>query len=213
MNFTQIALGCIVSLGLACSPGATVDPVAQASPTVAPAQLTAAEKDMHELSIIWGNLDRSDKNPATFEPQYLKLKNRIESWPAQEPGRGVAQEMLELLEAHFVDVKNFTKASRHLQSLRDSGSPDLEDETSKLKAKLGGRVKFFLARTEKFHSLTLDYCRESGAMPYIRGKGIASLRAPKWQLKEWYNLPEGKEHLEVTDFRGQTLVMMNFQSW
>ena len=37
--------------------------------------------------------------------------------------------------------------------------------------------------------------------------------APKWEVKTWANIPEGRSSYEVTDFRGRVLCLFNFQSW
>lgn len=43
--------------------------------------------------------------------------------------------------------------------------------------------------------------------------GIIGQRAPKWKVAEWYNLPEGTEKIEVTDFTGKIVYLFSFQSW
>lgn len=37
--------------------------------------------------------------------------------------------------------------------------------------------------------------------------------APKWEVDEWHQLPDGVESLDVSDFRGKVLFMYSFQSW
>ena len=41
--------------------------------------------------------------------------------------------------------------------------------------------------------------------------GIMGEEAPKFNIGKWHQLPEGKDDLEITDFRGKTLVMLLFQ--
>ncbi len=43
--------------------------------------------------------------------------------------------------------------------------------------------------------------------------GIEGQEAPKWDIDKWFNLPEGKEKLEISDFRGRVLMLYNYQSW
>ncbi len=43
--------------------------------------------------------------------------------------------------------------------------------------------------------------------------GIVGEAAPTWEIEKWFNLPEGKEKLEISDFRGKVLILFNFQSW
>lgn len=44
-------------------------------------------------------------------------------------------------------------------------------------------------------------------------KGIEGEQAPNWDITEWFNLPDGKEKLEISDFRGRVLMLYNYQSW
>lgn len=43
--------------------------------------------------------------------------------------------------------------------------------------------------------------------------GIVGEPAPKWDIETWFNLPEGKDALEISDFRGKVLLLFNYQSW
>jgi len=43
--------------------------------------------------------------------------------------------------------------------------------------------------------------------------GIEGEQAPKWDIDTWFNLPEGKQKLEISDYRGRVLMLFNFQSW
>ncbi len=45
------------------------------------------------------------------------------------------------------------------------------------------------------------------------GKGIEGNDAPKWDIDKWFNLPDGKQKLEISDFRGRVLMLYNYQSW
>ncbi|RMH19407.1 MAG: TlpA family protein disulfide reductase [Acidobacteria bacterium] len=47
-----------------------------------------------------------------------------------------------------------------------------------------------------------------GQRPGIRGQ-----RAPAWQVDAWFNLPAGRDRLDVSDFRGKVLYVFCFQSW
>ncbi len=44
-------------------------------------------------------------------------------------------------------------------------------------------------------------------------RGIRGQAAPKWQVQEWFNLPAGKQALDITDYRGKVLYLYCFQSW
>jgi len=46
-----------------------------------------------------------------------------------------------------------------------------------------------------------------------RRLGIEGQAAPAWGVREWINLPEGKERLDVSDFRGRVVYLYGFQSW
>jgi thiol-disulfide isomerase/thioredoxin len=37
--------------------------------------------------------------------------------------------------------------------------------------------------------------------------------APEWEVGPWYQLPDGKESLDIADFKGKVLYMYCFQSW
>lgn len=37
--------------------------------------------------------------------------------------------------------------------------------------------------------------------------------APQWEVGPWYQLPEGKDSLDISDFKGKVLYMYCFQSW
>ena len=44
-------------------------------------------------------------------------------------------------------------------------------------------------------------------------KGIQGAKAPLINISTWYQLPEGKEKLEITDYEGKIIVMLFFQYW
>jgi thiol-disulfide isomerase/thioredoxin len=44
-------------------------------------------------------------------------------------------------------------------------------------------------------------------------KGIESQKAPLINISTWYQLPEGKKELEITDYKGKVIVMLFFQHW
>ncbi len=43
--------------------------------------------------------------------------------------------------------------------------------------------------------------------------GIVGQQAPHWDVSKWHQLPEGKDELDITDFRGKVLYLYFFQSW
>lgn len=44
-------------------------------------------------------------------------------------------------------------------------------------------------------------------------RGILNQPAPKWEVKQWFNLPDGKQALEVADLRNKVIYLYCFQSW
>ena len=44
-------------------------------------------------------------------------------------------------------------------------------------------------------------------------RGILNQPAPKWEVRQWFNLPEGKLALEVADFQNKVIYLYCFQSW
>ncbi|MFQ5707888.1 MAG: redoxin domain-containing protein [bacterium] len=46
-----------------------------------------------------------------------------------------------------------------------------------------------------------------------RHRGIINQKAPTWGVTEWYQLPQGKKSLDVTDFKGKVIYLFCFQSW
>ena len=47
----------------------------------------------------------------------------------------------------------------------------------------------------------------------LGARGIEGEPAPSWGVREWINLPEGAETLDVEDYRGKVLYLFGFQSW
>ena len=44
-------------------------------------------------------------------------------------------------------------------------------------------------------------------------KGIQGQKAPLLNVSDWYQLPEGKDKVEITDYRGKIVVLLFFQHW
>lgn len=44
-------------------------------------------------------------------------------------------------------------------------------------------------------------------------KGIEGQKAPLLNISDWYQLPEGKEKVEITDYPGKIIVLFFFQHW
>lgn len=44
-------------------------------------------------------------------------------------------------------------------------------------------------------------------------KGIEGQKAPLLNVSTWYQLPKGKEKIEITDYEGKIVVMLFFQHW
>ena len=44
-------------------------------------------------------------------------------------------------------------------------------------------------------------------------RGIEGRPAPAWQVERWFNLPEGTDTLDVSDFRGKVVYLYGFQAW
>jgi thiol-disulfide isomerase/thioredoxin len=53
----------------------------------------------------------------------------------------------------------------------------------------------------------------SYAMHAFADGGISGNPAPKWDVPEWRQLPEGKESLDIDDFKDKVLYLFCFQSW
>lgn len=47
----------------------------------------------------------------------------------------------------------------------------------------------------------------------VAQKGIQGEKAPLINISTWYQLPEGKETIEITDYKGKIVVMLFFQHW
>ena len=43
--------------------------------------------------------------------------------------------------------------------------------------------------------------------------GIVGQQAPNWDVSQWYQLPDGKKDLDITDYKGKVLYLYFFQSW
>ena len=43
--------------------------------------------------------------------------------------------------------------------------------------------------------------------------GILNQKAPSWEVNQWFQLPEGKETLDISDFEGKVVYLYCFQSW
>ena len=54
---------------------------------------------------------------------------------------------------------------------------------------------------------------QSGARATKPVPGIPGQQAPEWDVSEWHQLPEGKDDLDITDYRGKVLYLYFFQSW
>ncbi len=44
-------------------------------------------------------------------------------------------------------------------------------------------------------------------------KGIQGQKAPLLNVSDWYQVPEGKDKVEITDYEGKIVVMLFFQHW
>ncbi len=44
-------------------------------------------------------------------------------------------------------------------------------------------------------------------------KGIQGQKAPLLNVSDWYQLPEGKDKVEITDYEGKIIVLFFFQHW
>lgn len=44
-------------------------------------------------------------------------------------------------------------------------------------------------------------------------KGIQGQKAPLLNVSDWYQLPEGKDKVEITDYPGKIVVLLFFQHW
>ncbi|MFQ5510391.1 MAG: peroxiredoxin family protein [Candidatus Krumholzibacteriia bacterium] len=56
------------------------------------------------------------------------------------------------------------------------------------------------------------------AMPQIsisqhHSYGILGQKAPRWGVADWYNLGEGVERIDVSDFEGKIVYLFGFQAW
>ena len=44
-------------------------------------------------------------------------------------------------------------------------------------------------------------------------RGVVGRQAANWSVSQWYQLPEGKESIDVGDYSGKVLYLYFFQSW
>ncbi len=44
-------------------------------------------------------------------------------------------------------------------------------------------------------------------------RGIVNQPAPEWQVKQWFQLEDGKDSLDVSDFEDKVIYLYCFQSW
>jgi len=54
---------------------------------------------------------------------------------------------------------------------------------------------------------------QSGAKATKPVAGIPGQLAPEWDVSQWHQLPDGKDDLDITDYRGKVLYLYFFQSW
>ncbi len=57
-----------------------------------------------------------------------------------------------------------------------------------------------------------NYLETDGLTSTEPSKGIQGVKAPPLGVKNWIQLPEGKEIIDVSDYQGKTVVMLLFQS-
>lgn len=57
----------------------------------------------------------------------------------------------------------------------------------------------------------LDIGRSRG--PKNPNLGILDAKAPAWRVDEWFNLPDGRESIDLEDYRGKVVYLYGFQSW
>lgn len=43
--------------------------------------------------------------------------------------------------------------------------------------------------------------------------GILGQRAPEWDVRQWFNLPDGKDTVDLGDYKGKVVYLYCFQSW
>ena len=55
-----------------------------------------------------------------------------------------------------------------------------------------------------------DTAQSNARQPQI---GIRGRPAPRLQIDRWYNLPQGKKSIDVTDYPGKVIYLYGFQSW
>ena len=58
-------------------------------------------------------------------------------------------------------------------------------------------------------TLAITACRASGQ----RIRGIRGQQAPKWEVRQWINLPEDKQSIDINDYAGKVVYLFCFQSW
>ena len=54
---------------------------------------------------------------------------------------------------------------------------------------------------------------QSESKPVKPVPGIVGQQAPSWDVSQWYQLPDGKDDLDITDYKGKVLYLYFFQSW
>jgi len=57
----------------------------------------------------------------------------------------------------------------------------------------------------------LTLAAQAGEKKAVRG--IKGQEAPTWGVTQWHQLPQGKEKLDVADFKGKVIYLYCFQSW
>jgi hypothetical protein len=62
-------------------------------------------------------------------------------------------------------------------------------------------------------ALLLSTCLPFAASGQEMQKGIQGQKAPPLNVSDWYQLPAGKEKIEITDYEGKIVVLLFFQHW
>ncbi len=53
----------------------------------------------------------------------------------------------------------------------------------------------------------------TGAESVLPVRGILDQKAPSWGVNEWFQLPPGRDSLDVDDFEGKVVYLYCFQAW